>query len=41
MMFNHAAAGRLMAFLNRLGQDVTVTVKPARKAQGEMEVVVL
>jgi predicted XRE-type DNA-binding protein len=31
--------GRLMEFLNRLGQDVQITVKPTRKAQGEMSVV--
>jgi hypothetical protein len=29
-----------MEFLNRLGQDVRITVKPTRKAVGEMEVVV-
>ena len=33
-------AGRQMEFLTALGQDVTVTVKPTRKEQGEMEVVV-
>jgi hypothetical protein len=27
-----------MEFLNRLGQDVRITVKPTRKAVGEMEV---
>jgi predicted XRE-type DNA-binding protein len=32
--------GRLMEFLTVLGQDVRITVKPTRKAQGEMEVVV-
>ena len=31
--------GRLMEFLIRLGQDVRITVKPTRKAVGEMEVV--
>ncbi len=34
------SVGRLMEFLNRLGQDVRITVRPTRKAQGEMEVVV-
>jgi hypothetical protein len=34
------SVGRLMEFLNRLGQDVRITVKPTRKAVGEMEVVV-
>jgi hypothetical protein len=29
-----------MEFLNRLGQDVRITVKPTRKAVGEMEVAV-
>jgi hypothetical protein len=29
-----------MEFLTALGQDVRITVKPTRKAQGEMEVVV-
>ena len=33
------SVGRLMEFLTALGQDVTVTVKPTRKAQREMEVV--
>jgi predicted XRE-type DNA-binding protein len=32
--------GRLMEFLTALGQDVEITVKPTRKARGEMEVVV-
>ncbi len=31
--------GRLMEFLIGLGQAVTVTVKPTKKAVGEMEVV--
>jgi hypothetical protein len=31
---------RLMKFLTALGQDVRITVKPTRNAQGEMEVVV-
>jgi predicted XRE-type DNA-binding protein len=31
--------GRLIEFLTALGQDVKITVKPARKAQGEMSVV--
>lgn len=30
-----------MEFLIALGQDVRVTVKPTRKQQGEMEVVVV
>jgi hypothetical protein len=29
-----------MEFLTALGQDVKITVKPTRKAVGEMEVVV-
>jgi hypothetical protein len=29
-----------MEFLNRLGQDVKITVRPTRKRVGEMEVVV-
>lgn len=33
------SVARLMEFLNRLGQDVRITVKPARKRVGEMEVV--
>jgi predicted XRE-type DNA-binding protein len=32
--------GRLIEFLTQLGQDVAITVKPTRKARGEMEVVV-
>ena len=28
-----------MGFLTALGQDVRITVKPTRKAKGEMEVV--
>ena len=31
---------RLMEFRNRRGQDVRITVKPTRKAKGEMAVVV-
>ena len=31
--------GRLMEFLTALGQDVRITVKPTRKAHGEMSVV--
>jgi predicted XRE-type DNA-binding protein len=31
--------GRLMEFLTALGQDVRITVKPTRKAQGEMSLV--
>ena len=34
------SVGRLMEFLTALGQDVRITVKPTRKEQGEMEVVV-
>ena len=34
------SVGRLMEFLTALGQDVRITVKPTRKARGEMEVVV-
>ena len=34
------SVGRLMEFLNRLGQDLAVTVKPTRKRVGEMAVVV-
>ena len=33
------SVGRLMEFLNRLGQDVQITVKPTRKAQGGMSVI--
>ncbi len=33
------SVGRLMEFLAALGQDVKITVKPTRKAQGEIEVV--
>jgi predicted XRE-type DNA-binding protein len=33
------SVGRLMEFLNCLGQDVEITVTPARNAQGEMSVV--
>jgi hypothetical protein len=31
--------GRLIEFLTALGQDVEIIVKPTRKAQGEMSVV--
>jgi predicted XRE-type DNA-binding protein len=31
--------GRLIEFLTALGQDVQITVKPTRKATGEMSVV--
>jgi predicted XRE-type DNA-binding protein len=34
------SVGRLIEFLTQLGQDVAITVKPTRKARGEMEVVV-
>ena len=33
------SVGRLMEFLTALGRDVRITVKPTRKAKGEMEVV--
>jgi hypothetical protein len=33
------SVGRLMEFLAALGQDVRITVKPTRKAKGEMAVV--
>jgi len=33
------SVGRLMEFLTALGQDITITVKPTHKAQGEMSVV--
>jgi predicted XRE-type DNA-binding protein len=33
------SVGRLIEFLTALGQDVEITVKPTRKAQGEMSVV--
>ncbi|MEA2904763.1 MAG: hypothetical protein QOI12_2150 [Alphaproteobacteria bacterium] len=33
------SVGRLIEFLTALGQDVQITVKPTRKARGEMEVV--
>jgi hypothetical protein len=36
----NSEVGRLMEFLTALGQDVRITVKPARKRVGEMEVVV-
>ncbi len=34
------SVGRLMEFLTALGQDVKITVKPTRKAVGEMVVLV-
>lgn len=34
------SVGRLMDFLTALGQDVEISVKPTRKRQGEMSVVV-
>jgi predicted XRE-type DNA-binding protein len=34
------SVGRLIEFLTALGQDVQITVKPTRKARGELEVVV-
>jgi predicted XRE-type DNA-binding protein len=33
------SVGRLMEFLTALGQDIRITVKPTRKAQGEMSVI--
>jgi predicted XRE-type DNA-binding protein len=33
------SVGRLLDFLTALGQNVEITVKPARKEQGEMSVV--
>jgi predicted XRE-type DNA-binding protein len=33
------SVGRLMEFLTALGQDVEITVKPTRKAHGELSVV--
>ncbi len=33
------SVGRLLDFLTALGQSVEITVKPARKEQGEMSVV--
>jgi predicted XRE-type DNA-binding protein len=42
LMRSHAgnfSVGRLIEFLTALGQDVRITVKPTRKAQGEMSVV--
>jgi predicted XRE-type DNA-binding protein len=33
------SVGRLMEFLTALGQDVRITVKPTRKAHGEIAVV--
>ena len=33
------SVGRLIEFLTALGQDVEITVKPTRKAHGEMSVV--
>lgn len=32
------SVGRLMEFLTALGQDVEITVRPTRKAHGEMSV---
>jgi predicted XRE-type DNA-binding protein len=34
------SVGRLIEFLTALGQDVQISVKPTRKAQGQMSVVV-
>ncbi len=33
------SVGRLMEFLTALGQDVEITVRPTRRAHGEMSVV--
>ena len=33
------SVGRLIEFLNRLGQDVEIAIKPTRKALGAMSVV--
>jgi predicted XRE-type DNA-binding protein len=33
------SVGRLIEFLTALGQDVQITVKPTRKGQGEMSLV--
>jgi predicted XRE-type DNA-binding protein len=33
------SAGRLMEFLTALGQDVEITVRPARKEHGEMSII--
>jgi predicted XRE-type DNA-binding protein len=33
------SVGRLMEFLTALGQDVRITVRPTRKSQGEMSVI--
>jgi predicted XRE-type DNA-binding protein len=35
------SVGRLFEFLNRLGQELRITVKPTRKRVGEMEVTVI
>ena len=34
------SVGRLIEFLTALGQDVRITVKPTRKARGEMALVI-
>jgi predicted XRE-type DNA-binding protein len=34
------SVGRLIEFLTALGQDVQITVKPTRKEQGEMSLIV-
>ena len=34
------SVGRLIEFLTALGQDVQIMVKPTRKEQGDMSVVV-
>jgi predicted XRE-type DNA-binding protein len=36
----NVSVGRLIEFLTALGQDVEIAVKPTRKAQGAMSVVV-
>ena len=35
------SVGRLLDFLTALGQNVEITVRPARKEQGEMSVVLI
>ncbi len=43
LMRNRAGSfsvGRLMEFLTTLGQDVEITVRPARKEQGEMSLTI-
>ena len=35
----NSSVGRLMEFLTALGQDVEITIKPTRKSQGELSMV--